>query len=595
MQSAIESIVTLFYFNECAGETVSLFIGRITKHCTRSLTKPKERLEGVGPTAWGNMMRQYLLAGVSLVAMGAGSAAIAADTLPPVGKTFCDPYKNYACMDSYLGQDFMTRFINYYRLEWGHEAAPSDPKAAASHRDGWPATPQSIPPMPFTEWPYGGATAIGVTRPNSVDSPLMNALGNTPAGQWMNDAHIQVYGWLNAGGNLSNNTVRGGNSPAAYDYNPNTVQLDQAVVYIERLPDTVQKDHVDWGFRIAPIYGENYRYTTAYGLWSNQLLQQNRNYGYDMPMAYGEVFIPYLADGLLLRFGRYISIPDIEAQLAPNNYMYTHSMTYTFDNYTNTGINASLSLNKNWMIQGGFSVGTEAMPWHVGAKIANANPNPLFPDTTMLKDPGAQPTFSAAVRYVTDSGNDGIYVVANGINNGTWGYNNLQWYGLTYYHKFNDQWHISFESYNEHQNNVLNLDSPAGLALVTSGTPFSLDVMPWNAPFGAHCGNTTQLSCTASVQTFLTYVNYSPTKMDNISYRLEWFDDKQGQRTGVKTRYVETGIGWQHWFSPQIEIRPEVSFYKALDAPAFNGNANLGIAPNKTTAIIGSADIIIHF
>ncbi|MGK7055805.1 outer membrane beta-barrel protein [Bradyrhizobium sp. 1050_B9_N1_2] len=540
-------------------------------------------------------MRNYLLAGVSLVAIGIGGAANAADTLPPVGKTFCDPYKNYACMDSYLGQDFMTRFINYYRLEWGHEAAPSDPKAAASRRDGWPATPQSIPPMPFTEWPYGGATAIGVTRPNSVDSPLMNAMSNTAVGQWMNDAHIQVYGWVNAGGNLSNNTVRGGNSLAAYDYNPNTVQLDQAVVYIERLPDTVQKDHIDWGFRIAPIYGENYRYTTAYGLWSNQLLQQNRNYGYDMPMAYGEVFIPYLADGLLLRFGRYISIPDIEAQLAPNNYMYTHSMTYTFDNYTNTGINASLALNKNWMIQGGFSVGTEAMPWHVGAKIANPNPNPLFPDSTMLKDPGAQPTFSAAVRYVTDSGNDGVYVIANGINNGTWGYNNLQWYGLTYYHKFNDQWHISFETYNEHQNNVLNLDNPASVALVASGTPFSLDVMPWNAPFGAHCGNATQLSCTASVQTFLTYVNYSPTKMDNISYRLEWFDDKQGQRTGVKTRYVETGIGWQHWFSPQIEIRPEVSVYHALDAPAFNGNANFGIPPNKKTAVIGSADIIIHF
>jgi hypothetical protein len=542
------------------------------------------------------MMRKYLLAGASLVAMmGMGSAANAGDTLPPAGKTFCDPYKNYGCLDSYLGSDFFTRFINYYRLEWGKDSAPSDPKAPASRRDAWPATPQSIPPMPFSEWPYGGTTSIGVTRPNSIDSPLMNALGNTSLGQAMNDSHIQVYGWINAGGNLSNNTVRGGNSPAAYDYNPNTVQLDQAVIYIERLPDTVQKDHVDWGFRIAPIYGENYRYTTAYGLWSNQLLQQNKNYGYDMPMAYGEVFIPYLADGLLLRFGRYISIPDIEAQLAPNNYMYTHSMTYTFDNYTNTGINASLSLNKNWMVQGSVSVGTEAMPWHVGAKIANANPNPLFPDSTMLKDPGAQPSFSAGVRYVTDSGNDGVYVVANGINNGTWGYNNLQWYGLTYYHKFNDQWHISFETYNEHQNNVLNLDNPASVALVASGTPFSLDVMPWNAPFGAHCGNTTQLSCTASVQTFLTYVNYSPTKLDNISYRLEWFDDKQGQRTGVKTRYVETGLGWQHWFSPQIEMRPEVSIYRALDAPAFNGNSNLGIAPNKKTAVIGSADIIIHF
>ncbi|MEI9924548.1 MAG: hypothetical protein WDN50_14350 [Bradyrhizobium sp.] len=81
----------------------------------------------------------------------------------------------------------------------------------------------------------------------------MVALGNTTAGQWMNENHIQVYGWVDPGGNLSTNTVRGGNAPAAYSYNPNTVQLDQAVIYFERLPDTVQKDHVDWGFRIAPI------------------------------------------------------------------------------------------------------------------------------------------------------------------------------------------------------------------------------------------------------------------------------------------------------------------------------------------------------
>ena len=195
----------------------------------------------------------------------------------------------------------------------------------------------------------------------------MTALGNTNVGSWMNDNHIQVYGWVNAGGNLSNNTVKGGNAPAAYDYNPNTVQLDQAVVYIERLPDTVQKDHVDWGFRIAPIYGENYRYTTAYGLFSSQLLNQNLNNGFDIPMAYGEIFIPQVMDGLMIRFGRYISIPDIEAQLAPNNYMYTHSMTYTFDNYTNTGIEFTLAATKNWMFQLGLTVGTEALPWHVGA------------------------------------------------------------------------------------------------------------------------------------------------------------------------------------------------------------------------------------
>jgi hypothetical protein len=214
----------------------------------------------------------------------------------------------------------------------------------------------------------------------------------------------------------------------------------------------------------------------------------------------------------------------------------------------------------------------------------------------MPVDPGATPSITGGVRYVTDSGNDSIQFVANGINGGQWGYNNLQWYGITAYHKFNDQWHISFETYNEHQNGVVNLNNPTALAILQNGgTPFSPQYMPFNAPSGAQCSNSAVLSCTASVQTYLAYLNYSPTKLDNISYRIEYFDDQQGQRTGVKTAYVETGLGWQHWFSPQIEIRPEFSFYKSLNANAFNGNSNLGIAPTKSTALIGSADIIIHF
>ena len=541
-------------------------------------------------------MKKLLLAGVSLAATATVDGAYAGDTLPPMNQTSCNPYRNYACLDRYLGDDFITRFINYYRLEWGRDSAPSDPKAPPSRRDYFPPTPQTIPPIPFTEWPYGGTTYLGVTRPNSVDSPLMAALGNTSLGRAMADNNIQIYGWINVGGNLSNNTVRGGNAPAAYDYNPNTVQLDQGVVYIERLPDTVQKDHIDWGFRLAPIYGENYRYTTAYGLWSYQLLNQNENNGYDLPMAYGEVFIPQIAEGLLVRFGRYIALPDIEAQLAPNNYMYTHSMTYTFDNYTNTGIQSTLALTKNWMVQLGMSVGTEAMPWHYNATIANPFPNPAFPNNTMPKDPGAVPSVTVGVRWNSDSGNDNIYVVGDALNSGTWGYNNLQWIGLTYYHKFNEQWHIAFESYNIHQNNVLNANNPAAVAaFAAGGTPFSPQYMPFNAPSLAQCYSVTVFTCRADVQSFLTYLNYSPTKLDNLSLRLEYYDDKEGQRTGTRTAYAEAGLGWQHWFSPQIEIRPEFTFYRSLDAQAFNGNSNLGIAPNKYTALVGAADIIIHF
>jgi hypothetical protein len=93
------------------------------------------------------------------------------------------------------------------------------------------------------------------------------------------------------------------------------------------------------------------------------------------------------------------------------------------------------------------------------------------------------------------------------------------------------------------------------------------------------------------------YLNYQFSPLDNISFRPEFFDDMEGQRTTVKTRYVDFGIGWQHWFSPQVEIRPEVTYYRSLDAPAFNGNFDVTpiIAPTKNYALVGAADLIWHF
>src|ERR1700730_9136231 len=412
----------------------------------------------------------------------------------------CDPYLDYKCLDTYLGNDFFTRFYCYYALDGGHGVAPGDPNAPPSRRADsvWPATPQSTPPMPFTEWPYGGTTTIGVTRPNSVDSPLMVALSNTQLGAGMNASHVQVYGWVEVGGNVSTNSVKpGGNVPVGYDYTPNTVHLDQAVVYIERPPDTVQNDHFDWGFRLSAIYGVDYRYTTAYGPFSNQLLNHNFVNGYDFPMEYVDLYF-LLMQGLDVRNGRFISIPDSEEQRAPNN-------------FTNTGILNTLAVTKNWMVQLGVVVGTETMPWNIGATMPNPNPNPLYPGTTMLRDPGAQPSAVAGLRWTSDSGRDDVYLVANSINNGVWGYNNLQWLGGTYYHKFNDNWHIAFESWNIHEFKVPNLDNPVAAAAIASGGPrFCPQIMPLHAPTAAHCGNATALTCTADEQTFLLYVNYSP-------------------------------------------------------------------------------------
>lgn len=509
----------------------------------------------------------------------------------------CDPYTHYACLDNYLGDKFFTRFWHYYQLEMGRSTAPSNPEKPLSHRKGWPETPQTTPPMPFTEWPYGATTAIGVSLPNSVDSSLMVGLANTPTGHWLQKNHIQAYGWINGGGNLSTNKVKpGGNAPMAYIYTPNTLQFDQVVMYIERVPNTIQTNHIDWGFRLSALYGENYRYTTAYGIASYQLLNHNAVNGYDFPMMYGELYVPNVSEGLLFRFGRYISIPDIEAQLAPNNYMYSHSMTYSFDNYTNEGIVASLAVSKNFILQLGVVGGSETAIWNMGKSVNNPAPNPLYPNATFLKDPGAKPSAVACARFTWNDGKDTFYPCMDNINQGVWGYNNLQWFGFTFYHEFNEQWHISYEFYSVHQNNVANINNPiAAAAIAAGGTPFSPQYIPFNAPNPAQCDNASALTCTATTIGTVAYINYQVSPLDNISFRPEFYDDKQGQRTGVKTRYLNVGIGWQHWLSPQIELRPEIDYDYALDKNAFNGDANAGIPPNKRYTVLGAMDIIAHF
>jgi hypothetical protein len=143
------------------------------------------------------------------------------------------------------------------------------------------------------------------------------------------------------------------------------------------------------------------------------------------------------------------------------------------------------------------------MPWNIGARIPNPDPNPPYPETTMLRNPGAQPSAVVGLRWTSDSGRDDVYFVANSINNGVWGYNNLNWIGGTYYHKFNDYWHIAFETWNIHEFRVPNLDNPvAAAAIAAGGTPFSPQIIPFNAPNAAHCGNATALTCTADQSQF---------------------------------------------------------------------------------------------
>ncbi len=74
---------------------------------------------------------------------------------------------------------------------------------------------------------------------------------------------------------------------------------------------------------------------------------------------YGQVYVPWVAEGMVIKVGRFMSPADIEAQLAPNNYLVTHSVMFSYDPFTFTGAIAAIKRNPQWTIQLGVHGGND--------------------------------------------------------------------------------------------------------------------------------------------------------------------------------------------------------------------------------------------
>jgi Putative beta-barrel porin-2, OmpL-like. bbp2/Carboxypeptidase regulatory-like domain len=446
---------------------------------------------------------------------------------------------------------FFKRFIQAYHDDWTGTATSSGPEPAYR---GDPA-PVTTPPFPFAMWPIGGTVWIG--QPWTQSAPLMQAIWSGKHGDWWKRSGIQIYGWLNGGINASTSKQSGYSTyPEAYAERGNSPELDQEVLYIEREPDTVQTDHVDWGFRLSGLYGLDYRFTTAAGWFSNQLLGKNQEMGFDLPMAYFDLYIPAL-QGIDIRIGRYISLPDIEAQLAPNNYTYSHSLLYTFDAYTQTGINVTMKFSDHWTWQVGLSPGNDVAPWD-------------------LRD--AKLTLNTCLAFTWRTALDNIYVCENSLNNGHYAYNNLQASYLTWYHKFSKDgsWHTDTEMWYQYEKHTPNVNNPVGETLVETGAN------------GAFCALTTQITCFAPEFAIVNYSVKQLSKHDYLTIRNEFFDDLVGQRTGFKTPYTEHLVGWGHWVGSTVLFRPEMRWEHSYDLPVYDNGT-------RHSQLTFAADVILFF
>jgi hypothetical protein len=418
-----------------------------------------------------------------------------------------------------LRGSFFQRLVQFYKQDW----AGTNPAGTSPTKRGLPA-PLDSPPFPFSDWGYGGSPDIGAPDGNTY--PLMSALG-------LENSRTKIYGWVATSINFS--TSAKNNFPVSYDIFPNKIELNQAVIYIERLPDTVQNDHFDWGYHVTGFYGIDYRFTTAKGYFSQQLLLFNRQYGFDPVLEYVDLYFP-VKDGLDIRIGRFLSVPGIEAQLAPNNYNMTHSLLYTIDPFTDTGMYGTLKLNKQWIVQLGISGGHDVALW-----TSDAKPSAIF-----------------CLNYSTKSNNDNFYGCANGINNGKYAYNNLQDYDFTWYHKFNSKWHSATEAWYMYERDVPNV---AG----NVANPITPEI----GANGAFC-KTGTLRCTAPEYAIVNYLNREVSSKFSIGFRSDFLDDKKGQRTGFATKYTENTLYATRYIGNTIMLRPELRFDHSWDLAAYN-------------------------
>jgi hypothetical protein len=424
-------------------------------------------------------------------------------------------------LGAHLG--FFKRLSEAYAQDWQGTAAsgPEPPRRALP-------SPLDSPPFPNSDWSYGGSPVIG--EPDTNVPPLMEAIYGGANGDAWEQSRVKVYGWFEGSFNLS--TSHDSNYPSAYDIFSNRVEFDQGVLYVERIPDSVQTDHFDWGFHLTALYGTSYRFTTNLGYFSQQLLDEHHVYGFDPALEYVDLYIPEVAEGLNIRVGRFISIPGIEAQLAPNNYVYTHSLLYAVDPFTDTGILGTFKLSEGLLLQLGVTASHDVAPW--------------------TKD--ARPSADVCVSYTFNQGNDNLYPCANGINRGIYGYNNLQMFDTTWYHKFNKSWHMASEAWYMYQRDVPSI----------SGS-----LTPEKGANGAYCP-AGEIRCFAPEWATVNYVEKELSAKNYVSIRSDFLDDMKGQRTGYKTRYGEETLMWGHWAGSTVLFRPEIRFDRAFDRRAYD-------------------------
>jgi len=377
-------------------------------------------------------------------------------------------------------------------------------------------------------------------------------------GQWFDDHHLDVRGFIDTGAGLNpNESLNRFNGPVGYDDRSNELQLNQLYGTVERLTKIENDCGIDWGARVDLLYGTDNRYirTIPGSQWDSGWNNGNRFYGLCMPQLYGDLAI----NKWLFRGGHFYAPCGYEVANADGNFFYSHTYGFIYGMPTTlTGGMATYKVKDKLLVNAGMDTG-----WNEGSAL-NGKVNALF-----------------GVNWTSSDEDGKVNVVSE------WFIGNTEPSGIDSTRvecvtdvtvKLGKKWHYVFENIWGHDSDTVSTATPGiGIAPIAGMGPAS-----WTG--------------------FTNYLLYDINDCWGFGLRWEYFEDLDGAvvtqvgpptvlEQGSKWNDVTMGLNWKP--NKNVTVRSEVRWDWAQNS------APNGLKPfadgNSNSQFLWGNDIIVRF
>ena len=211
---------------------------------------------------------------------------------------------------------------------YGEELDDTDTYRAGERSGGGgyesPGAPRRTPPSPWDSPPF---PTLGISRLSpdwssheSDRRPIQKALLLGPYGDAVKDNRIEIHGWATVGGNWSN--ANKSNLPTAYWIVPNTIPTGPSSSSNSSGRSTGCRPTIWTGGSNSQACMVSITATRRPAESSVSNCYIITIYMGSIPVEFWvELYVPNILEGFVVRLGRWIACPDIEAQYAPDNYL----------------------------------------------------------------------------------------------------------------------------------------------------------------------------------------------------------------------------------------------------------------------------------